>query len=247
MIHPPLCRIDANKKPPVKRAFTLIELLVVIAIIGILAALLLPALSRAKSSAKRIACVGNVRQINLAVHLYADDHGDAIAFYTNSIYFDYKENILPYLGRAGSASSSNAVFVCAADDFVFTGTLGSWFDGFSGQGFYNQAWTDFSSYWFNGLGGRESDTNDLGMAQKPFTSVRAPSRTELIGEISGGIAISSHDRRQPLQFQDARNVMSFVDGHASYIKIYWNGTQGVGGFSAFYEPPDGYDYKWSGN
>ena len=230
-----------------KRAFTLIELLVVIAIIGILAALLLPALSRAKSSAKRIACVGNVRQINLAVHLYADDHGDAIAFYTNSIYFDYKENILPYLGRAGSASSSNAVFVCAADDFVFTGTLGSWFDGFSGQGFYNQAWTDFSSYWFNGLGGRESDTNDLGMAQKPFTSVRAPSRTELIGEISGGIAISSHDRRQPLQFQDARNVMSFVDGHASYLAIYWNGTEGPGGFPAFYEPPAGYDYKWSGN
>ena len=41
--------------------------------------------------------------------------------------------------------------------------------------------------------------------------------------------------------------MSFVDGHASYIKIYWNGTPGPDGFSAFYEPPGGYDYKWSGN
>jgi hypothetical protein len=38
-----------------------------------------------------------------------------------------------------------------------------------------------------------------------------------------------------------------VDGHVSYIKIYWNGTQGPGGFSAFYEPPGGYDYKWTGN
>ena len=54
----------------------MIELLVVIAIIGILAALLLPALSRAKATAKRIHCVGNVKQLSLATHLYADDHQD---------------------------------------------------------------------------------------------------------------------------------------------------------------------------
>jgi prepilin-type N-terminal cleavage/methylation domain-containing protein len=227
-----------------KRAFTLIELLVVIAIIAILAALLLPALSRAQSSARRIACVSNVRQINLAVHLYADDHGDAIAYYTNSIDLDYKVNILPYLGRAGTASSSNAVFVCAADDFDLSGPMGAWFfDPSSGRGFCHQAWTQFSSYGFNGLG-----TNDEPhLAQKPFTSVREPSRTVLIAEISGAIGVSSHDRRQPLQFPDARNVMSFVDGHVSYLKIYWNGVKGMDGFPIFYEPPAGYDYKWSGN
>ena len=83
--------------------------------------------------------------------------------------------------------------------------------------------------------------------QKPFASVREPARTELIGEVSGGIGLSSHDRRQPLQFPDARNVMSFVDGHVDYIKIFWNGVQGGDGFPGNCEPPAGYDYKWSGN
>ena len=67
---------DSRRRTGTSHAFTLIELLVVISVVGLLASLLLPALSRAKKRGYQAQCVSNLRQIGLGFAAYVDDHND---------------------------------------------------------------------------------------------------------------------------------------------------------------------------
>lgn len=73
----------SNRKLVPRAAFTLVELIVVIAIIAILAAMLLPTLSRSKATAQRIQCVGNLHQFGLATQMYWDDNAGNCFRYTS--------------------------------------------------------------------------------------------------------------------------------------------------------------------
>ena len=156
-------------------AFTLIELLVVIAIIGILAAMLLPSLARAKEAGKRISCVNNLSQLSKAAVMYAGDNQDTYPPRSNSdrwphrFYNEYGKNLKVLICPSETTPSPATAGVAGipADSAPRSYLINGWNDYFKDH--LNAA--DFNLY----MGG----TYPTGIKAN---SIILPSDTALLGE-----------------------------------------------------------------
>ncbi len=128
----------ANRRRTETRAFTLIELLVVIAIIAILAGLLLPALATAKAKAQQVKCISNLKQIGIALNLYAGDQGDYWPYVSVDVHLLYPnytgsaskavwlKSLGPYLPQRDAnpdiGSKASPLFNCPSAKYILGGT-----------------------------------------------------------------------------------------------------------------------------
>ena len=160
-----------------RRAFTLIELLVVIAIIGMLAAVLLPALARGKESGRRAACASNLRQLSLASALYANDHEDRLP--PRRLTGGWPTQLLPSYDNPG-------VLLCPTERPPSATGLGPTNDPDSAPRSY--VMNSFLDYFAANLspGDFKNYVKGTGPASLTESAIRLPSETILFGEKKSG-------------------------------------------------------------
>ncbi len=216
-------------------AFTFPDLLVVIAISLVLAALVLPVLARSNAKSKQAWCINNLKDINKAVLLYAEENKDSLPVNdpksTKPIWWWYKELVKAYVGLSGPSSPKDKKFACP-NDRGFTDPVPFRFS----ERF------DYNSYVFNGI----NLPGIPNLAGKQVSSVKNPARTLLTMEFPAHAPYSWHTSRTGTKnypfYKDAENVVGFVDGRVKFIKIYYDGMN-----AAYTQDPiPGYEYQYSG-
>jgi prepilin-type N-terminal cleavage/methylation domain-containing protein len=245
-------------------AFTLIELLVVIAIIAILLALMPIPGQHSMQKARTVQCMSQAKQLTIGIHLYLEDQLNNSPGNTNAArspflnWTEYRKLIGDYVGVKTPPSPEDRLFACPADNFFYDMTGSR--RGFVQEPLHNQTNQVFTSYAYNaGMVTTRPTTNSdgtitpattnfYGIAGMRLESIAHPARTVLIAETPAYAPFSWHQPKKPFseknwKFNDSKNVVGFVDGHVSYTKMHYDGTN----FSWAANPPAGYEYQWTGD